>query len=66
MFSYARRDLLRNPRRTIASLVGVVLGVGLFSGVLFAMRAWSMELFNRRLFSRLTFPRSHLSTSMVT
>ncbi len=35
MFSYARRDLLRNPRRTLASLVGVVLGIGLFSGVLF-------------------------------
>lgn len=35
MRSYARRDLLRNPRRTIASLVGIVLGVGLFSGVLF-------------------------------
>lgn len=35
MFRYARRDLLRNPRRTLASLVGVVLGVGLFSGVLF-------------------------------
>ena len=35
MFSYARRDLLRNPRRTLASLVGVILGVGLFSGVLF-------------------------------
>lgn len=35
MLSYARRDLLRNPRRTLASLVGVVLGVGLFSAVLF-------------------------------
>ena len=35
MFSYARRDLWRNPRRTLATLVGVVLGVGLFSGVLF-------------------------------
>lgn len=35
MLSYARRDLLRNPRRTLASLVGVVLGVALFSGVLF-------------------------------
>ncbi len=35
MRSYARRDLLRNPRRTLASLVGVVLGVGLFSAVLF-------------------------------
>ena len=29
------RDLLRNPRRTLASLVGVVVGVGLFSSVLF-------------------------------
>ena len=29
------RDLLRNPRRTLASLVGVVVGVGLFSAVLF-------------------------------
>jgi putative ABC transport system permease protein len=35
MLSYVRRDLLRNPRRTLASLVGVTLGVGLFSGVLF-------------------------------
>ena len=31
----SRRDLLRNPRRTLASMVGVALGVGLFSGVLF-------------------------------
>ncbi|HMC07133.1 MAG TPA: FtsX-like permease family protein [Solirubrobacterales bacterium] len=35
MFSYVRRDLVRNPRRTLAALVGVVLGVALFSGVLF-------------------------------
>lgn len=35
MRSYARRDLLRNPRRTLATLAGVMLGVGLFSGVLF-------------------------------
>jgi putative ABC transport system permease protein len=35
MLSYARRELTRNPRRTLASLAGVVLGVGLFSGVLF-------------------------------
>ena len=32
---YVWRDLLHNPRRTLASLVGVTLGVGLFSGVLF-------------------------------
>ena len=32
---YVLRDLLRNPRRTLASVVGVIVGVGLFSGVLF-------------------------------
>ena len=32
---YVWRDLVRNPRRTLSSLAGVVLGVGLFSGVLF-------------------------------
>jgi len=34
---YVWRDLLHNPRRTLASLVGVALGIGLFSGVLFFM-----------------------------
>ena len=35
MIRYAWRDLVHNPRRTLASMVGVALGVGLFSGVLF-------------------------------
>ena len=35
MIGYAWRDLLRNPRRTLAAMTGVMLGVGLFSGVLF-------------------------------
>src|SRR3954447_10359928 len=35
MLSYVWRDLVRNRRRTFASLAGVILGVGLFSGVLF-------------------------------
>ena len=35
MIGYAWRDLVRNPRRTLAALTGVMLGVGLFSGVLF-------------------------------
>ncbi|MGH2973370.1 MAG: FtsX-like permease family protein [Solirubrobacterales bacterium] len=35
MLSYVWRDLVRNPRRTLASLLGVMLGIGLFSGVLF-------------------------------
>lgn len=35
MIGYAWRDLIRNPRRTLASMIGVLLGVGLFSGILF-------------------------------
>jgi len=35
VIAYAWRDLLRNPRRTLAAMTGVMLGVGLFSGVLF-------------------------------
>ncbi len=35
MRSYVWRELVRNPRRTIAALAGLALGVGLFSGVLF-------------------------------
>jgi putative ABC transport system permease protein len=33
--SYVWRELVRNPRRTIASTAGVALGIGLFSAVLF-------------------------------
>ncbi len=35
MRSYVWRELVRNRRRTVASMVGVSLGVGLFSAVLF-------------------------------
>jgi putative ABC transport system permease protein len=35
MHSYVWRELVRNPRRTLAATAGVVLGVALFSGVLF-------------------------------
>ncbi|HEX5926470.1 MAG TPA: hypothetical protein VFY45_21745 [Baekduia sp.] len=35
MRRYVWRDLVRNPRRTLASLVGVTLGIALFSAVLF-------------------------------
>jgi len=35
MLSYSLRDLLRNPRRTIASVLGVALGVGLFASIAF-------------------------------
>lgn len=33
--SYLWRELLRNGRRTLASVIGVVLGTGLFAGILF-------------------------------
>ena len=32
---YVWRDLVRNPRRSLSALAGIVLGVGLFSAVLF-------------------------------
>src|ERR1700736_5329415 len=35
MLRYSLRDLLRNPRRTLASVVGVALAVGLFSSTAF-------------------------------
>lgn len=49
VFRYARRDLVRNPRRTIASLVGVILGVGLFSGVLFFIDGSGASMTKRAL-----------------
>ena len=35
MLSYSLRDLVRNPRRTLASVAGVALGVGLFASIAF-------------------------------
>lgn len=35
MLSYSLRELLRNPRRTLASVSGVMLGVGLFTSISF-------------------------------
>src|ERR1700737_2802490 len=47
--SYVRRDLLRNPRRTLAALAGVTLGVGLFSGVLFFIDGSGASMTKRAL-----------------
>lgn len=49
MFRYAVRDLVRNPRRTLSTLVGVALGVGLFSGVLFFIDASGATMTQRAL-----------------
>ena len=47
MRSYVRRDLVRNPRRTLATLAGITLGVGLFSGVLFFVDASAAAMTQR-------------------
>jgi putative ABC transport system permease protein len=49
VLSYVRRDLLRNPRRTLASLVGVALGVGLFSAVLFFINGSGASMTKRAI-----------------
>jgi putative ABC transport system permease protein len=45
--SYVWRDLVRNPRRTLAALAGIALGVGLFSAVLFFIDGSSASMTQR-------------------
>lgn len=49
MLRYVWRDLVRNPRRTTASVIGVTLGVGLFSGVLFFIDGSGASMTKRAL-----------------
>lgn len=44
---YVVADILRNPRRTISTVAGVVLGVGLFCGVLFFIDGLSASMTQR-------------------
>ena len=44
---YVLADLLRNPRRTLSTMVGVTLGVGLFCGVLFFVDGLSSSMTQR-------------------
>src|SRR3954470_145042 len=46
---YVWRELVRNPRRTLASLAGLTLGVALFSGVLFFIEGSSASMTSRAL-----------------
>jgi putative ABC transport system permease protein len=62
MLSYVRRDLLRNPRRTLASLVGVTLGIGLFSGVLFFIEGSGASM-TKRAIAPLTLDMQRVLTS---
>jgi putative ABC transport system permease protein len=44
---YVWRDLVRNPRRNLAALLGITLGVGLFSAVLFFIDGSSASMTQR-------------------
>ena len=45
--SYVRADLIRNPRRTLSTMLGVTLGVGLFCGILFFIDGLSASMTQR-------------------
>ena len=49
MRSYTWRELVRNPRRTLVSLAGMSLGIGLFCGVLFLIDVSGASLTTRAL-----------------
>ena len=49
MLRYVLRDLIRNPRRTMASVVGVALAVGLFSGIAFFVDSSSTQMTSRAI-----------------
>ena len=49
MLRFVWRDLVRNPRRTVASVIGVTLGVGLFSAVLFFIDGSGASMTKRAL-----------------
>ena len=46
---YVLADLIRNPRRTLSTMVGVTLGVGLFCGVLFFVDGLSASMTQRAI-----------------
>ncbi len=62
MFRYVWRDLVRNPRRTLVSLLGIALGLGLFSGVLFFADGSAASL-TRRAIAPLTLDMQRVLTS---
>ena len=47
LFRYVFADLIRNPRRTLSTMVGVTMGVGLFCGVLFFVDGLSASMTQR-------------------
>jgi putative ABC transport system permease protein len=49
VLSYSLRELLRNPRRTLASVSGVMLGVGLFTSISFFVDASAATMTSRAI-----------------
>ena len=49
MFRYVLKDLVRNPRRTVASVAGVALAVGLFSGIAFFVDSSASQMTRRAI-----------------
>src|SRR3982074_1966750 len=49
VFSYAMKDLLRNPRRTLSALAGVGLAVGLVAATAFFVDASAARIAGRAL-----------------
>ncbi len=49
MLSYVFKDLVRNPRRTLASVAGVALAVGLFSGIAFFVDSSASQMTARAI-----------------
>src|ERR1700694_3425980 len=49
MLRYTLRDLVRNPRRTLASAAGVALAVGLFSSTAFFIDGSAAKMTERAL-----------------
>ena len=49
MLRYVLRDLFRNPRRTVASVAGVALAVGLFSGIAFFVDSSASQMTSRAI-----------------
>ena len=62
LIGFVWRDLVRNPRRTLASLVGVIVGVGLFSSVLFFIDGSGASM-TKRAVTPLTLDAQRLLTS---
>jgi putative ABC transport system permease protein len=62
LLSYVWRDFIRNSRRTLVSLLGVVLGIGLFSGVLFFIDGSSATM-TKRAIAPLALDMQRLLTS---